>query len=148
MSALKYEAATFQQILDQFPDFYEDLKSIIDDKKEQKENSKFVKNAIKSNDIRKIIVKHYNDIIHEDKANIVRQNQSIALKLYQGSAGNKYFNVRANKSITKKDALDSDDENEDKEIDESDNSLEFDKSINDLSENKGDEKLEEEPLVN
>ena len=29
VSALKYEASTFQQILDQFPDFYEDLKTII-----------------------------------------------------------------------------------------------------------------------
>ena len=33
VSVLKYEAAVFQQILDTFPDFYEDLKSIIDDKK-------------------------------------------------------------------------------------------------------------------
>lgn len=31
---LKYEAGVFQTILDKFPDFYEDIKELIDEKKE------------------------------------------------------------------------------------------------------------------
>lgn len=74
VSVLKYEQSIFQQILDTFPDFYEDLKAIIDDKNEQEENQKFVKKAMNDKNIRNIIVKHYKDLVNEEKHNQKRQN--------------------------------------------------------------------------
>lgn len=70
VSVLKYEAGCFQQIMDQFPDFYEDIKQMIDDQEEQKKDLRFIKTAINSSSIRGLIVKHYHDIVNEDKKNL------------------------------------------------------------------------------
>ena len=81
VSMLKYDCSTFQQILDQFPDFYDDLKTIISDKKELIQNSKYIKSAVQSETLRGIIVEHYNDIISDEQAQLKQNNQSLALKI-------------------------------------------------------------------
>lgn len=40
---MKYDAQTFQTIIDQFPNFYKDLKKLVDDRQELEEKNKFQK---------------------------------------------------------------------------------------------------------
>jgi len=88
---------------------------IIDDKKEQKENSKFVKNAVRDEGIRDLIAQHYNDIITEDKVNLQKQNESIALKLYQNNFKEReFFSIRKREKPFEK-ALSSKDSGEEDE---------------------------------
>ena len=77
-----------------------------------------MKEAIFNDNLRKLIVNHYNDIVAEDQANQKRQNKSLALKLFNKDAVQRdFFNVREKKVVRK------DEQNV------TEGSLEFDKSI-------------------
>lgn len=81
VSVLKYDRETFQLIIDQFPDIHEDLKQLIKDKEDQQENEIFMQNAIKNDETRKLIIKHYNNIINDEKDAYQKSNMTLALKL-------------------------------------------------------------------
>ena len=54
---------------------------MIQDKEEQQINKEFVKNAILDDQTRKLILKHYNSIIKEEKNIYQKTNNTLALKL-------------------------------------------------------------------
>lgn len=76
VTVLKYDAMTFHQIIDQFPDFSEDLKKIINDRRIQEENLKFQKLAINDESVREAIVEYYHDVVKEAQKKEKLQQQS------------------------------------------------------------------------
>lgn len=98
VNVLKYEALTFQQILDQFPDFYEDLKKIIKDRQIQEENQKFQKMAINDLNVRQAIVNYYHDLILEAQKKEIKQQQTQALRISKVEINSReFFNVKTKK---------------------------------------------------
>lgn len=85
VGVLKYTKETFLQILEQFPEIEDNVKTTIKEKKEYLNNNKFLKQAIISDKVRKAIVKNYYDIIDEEKSNFKKANKSLAIKLNQSS---------------------------------------------------------------
>jgi len=64
-----------------FPDMYEEMKQVVEDKWAHIENTEFLKNAIKSDETRKMIISHYNDIIQDEQKQYRRTNKTLAMKL-------------------------------------------------------------------
>lgn len=74
VTVMKYDASTFETIIDQFPNFYKDLKKMVDDRQELEEKNNFKKVAVKDVNIRKIIINHYNNIVNAAKSEIEKLN--------------------------------------------------------------------------
>ena len=96
VSVMRYEASVFEQIIDQFPNFYKDLKKFVDDKKELEESYKFKKRAVTDVNIQKLIINQYNKIITTAKEEMLHQNQDKALRI--GSISEReFFKVKPKK---------------------------------------------------
>ena len=81
VTVLKYSRETFMLVVGAFPDMYEEMKQVVEDKWAHIENTEFLKNAIKSDETRKMIISHYNDIIQDEQKQYRRTNKTLAMKL-------------------------------------------------------------------
>lgn len=84
VTAVYYTKETFLNILNQFPGIKENMIEILADKYGLIINDEFQRDQIHNYDTKNIIINWYNQIVKDDKKQLVNPSQSIGIKIKSG----------------------------------------------------------------